>query len=140
MKRVLCLGSDQAVDCIGWQMAGLLSERVRASAEEYDIRQCATPLELLNLLDGVDALFIVDALKGGKAGDVRAVDWNALVRDHAVSIHGFDLVTLLETAHALGDLPMRCTIIGIGVGATGQKPVTPDPAMVEQVFTLLRTL
>ena len=140
MKRVVCLGSALDVDCIGWQLAELLSGRVAARGEEYDIKQCATPLALPGLLKGVDALMIVDALKGCKAGVVRVVEHSELLRDGAVSTHGFDLVTLLETARVLGELPARCVIVGIGVGETDLEPVVPDTDLVEQIHALMVAL
>jgi hydrogenase maturation protease len=78
-----------------------------------------------DLLDGYDALILIDVLPGGAPGDVRAVDVDTTEVDGvpvdgvAVDAHGMDPRTVLASVRALGGTVPRVIVVGCA-------PVTVD--------------
>ena len=113
----------------GDDAAGLLAARAVGGIElEGD------PSALLELLDGLDAAVVIDAVRSGApAGTVRRFDaargpLPTAIRS-STSTHLVGLTEAIELARALGRLPPRVTVYAIegerfGLGA----PVTPAVA------------
>lgn len=117
MKHVICLGSSRGNDRLGWDIAAAL-QRDFADRRRADIRVqvCATPAQLPGMLEGASALLIIDAVAGLPPGSVRRLTPADLQSAPAWSSHGIDLVAALGLADALGELPARVDILGIGAG------------------------
>lgn len=142
MKQVICLGSFQGSDRLGWDIAQALEQRIKEQgAADIRVRTCASPAQLPALLADTEALLIVDALAGVPAGEVRLLMPEALQRTPVFSSHGVDLVMALDLARALGDLPAQVRIMGIGIcdPAKGLEPAVEAvmPAVWKAVIETL---
>jgi len=114
MKRVICLGSYQGGDAVAWRLADTL-QATPDVLTEFEIVCCASPAQLVSLCAGADALAIIDASPDLEPGSVRRLSEDELVQGLSYSSHGMDLFIALGLARALGDLPARVAIVGIGV-------------------------
>ena len=135
MKQVICLGSFQGSDQLGWDIAAALERQLaERSIADIRVRSCASPAQLPALLADTGALLIVDALAGVPAGEVRILVPEELERAPAFSSHGVDLVMALELARALGDLPEQVRILGIGIGDPARDAAPAVEAVVPEVW------
>ncbi len=118
MQRVICLGSPREADALAWRLADVLEARVAQTpaCAGVEIVRCAAPAQLPALLAGARAALILDAVAQLPAGTVRALAPEEIADAPAWSSHGLGLVTALELARALGDLPPQMTILGLGTG------------------------
>lgn len=114
MKRVICLGSYQGSDTVAWHLADTLHASPDVSAD-FEIVRCASPAQLVSLCAGAAALAIIDASPDLEPGSVRRLSEYELAGCLSYSSHGVDLLTAMGLARALGDLPARVAIVGIGV-------------------------
>ena len=140
MKRIICLGSYQGADRVGWLMADALAGLEAsgpAHAPALDIRRCASPAQIPSLFSGTTAVMLIDAVPQLAVGRVQRLQIDDLARDDAWSTHGLDLAGLLELIHALGDLPARFAILGIGVGACHADP---EAIVVQALPEVLRAI
>ena len=143
MKRVVCLGSYQGADQLGWLLADAL-DAVRSTdpvaAAAFEVRRCASPAQMPSLVTGAEAVLILDAAPQLDAGKVQRIEPDMLVRDAAWSSHGLDLVTVLEIIRTLGDMPSRFVILGIGVGTASADAEAIAahalPAVLSQIVAL----
>jgi hydrogenase maturation protease len=110
-RRPLLIGVGNAAR--GDDAAGLLAARALGGIElEGD------PSALIDLVDGVDEVIVVDAVRSGApAGTVHRFDVSerplpATVRSSA-STHLVGLADAIELARALGRLPPRAIVYGI---------------------------
>ncbi|HEY9199035.1 MAG TPA: hydrogenase maturation protease [Gammaproteobacteria bacterium] len=144
MKQIICLGSSQGSDRLGWDIAAALERRLAEQGRtDIVLQACATPAHLPGMLADTTALLLIDALAGAPAGTVLRLTPEDLQSVGTVSSHGVDVVTALELARALGDLPERVDIVGIGIGdplcAAGPEPapgLTVD-AVLPEVWRIL---
>jgi hydrogenase maturation protease len=106
----------------GDDAAGLLvAEHVREAAPA-GIEVVSAPRDaaaLLDALDGADAVVVVDALAGVDPGRVLRHDALAgpLPPTRDPSSHGLGVAEAIELARALGRLPPRVTVYGIGAAS-----------------------
>ncbi|MBI5040785.1 MAG: hypothetical protein HZB57_06205 [Gammaproteobacteria bacterium] len=119
MKRVICLGSYQGNDVVAWRLADAL-QRGAEQRGDFEVLRCASPAQMLSLCAGTTALIVIDATPDLPPGCVRRVSEAELAGRPdcypGCSSHGVDLLTALGVARALGDLPTRFAILGLGVG------------------------
>lgn len=120
MKRVICLGSYQGGDAVAWLLADALKacqgmSDTQGTSGDVQIVQCASPAQMLSLCAGTTALVVIDATPDLPPGCVRRLNETELTEQPRYSSHGVDLLTALGIARALGDLPPRVAILGIGV-------------------------
>ncbi len=124
MKRVICLGSYQGDDVVAWRLADAL-ERGAELRGDFEVLRCASPAQLLSLCAGTTALMVIDATPDLPPGCVRRVSEAELAERPdcypGCSSHGVGLLTALGVARALGDLPSRFAIVGLGVGGGGPE-------------------
>lgn len=138
MKQVICLGSFQGSDRLGWDIAAALERQLaQRNIAGIRVRACASPAQLPALLADTAALLIVDALAGVPAGEVRMLVPADLERTPAFSSHGVDLVMALELARALGDLPEQVRIVGIGIGDPAQDAAPAVEAVMPEVWKVV---
>lgn len=142
MKQVICLGSFQGSDRLGWDVAASLEQRLeQQGVADIVLRTCATPAHLPGMLADTTALLLIDALAGAPAGTVLRLTPEELRSGGTVSSHGVDVVTALELVRALGGLPARVGIVGIGVGdplcAAGADPAPAVAAVLPEVWRIL---
>ncbi len=119
MKRLLIagIGSGQPGDDLGWraleQLQPTLSPDGALSAELLCIEHPA--LDLLPALRGRAGAVLLDALADPGAGTrLLTLDQLAVSRDAGCSAHGFSVAEALRLGEALGLLPPRLTLIGLG--------------------------
>ncbi len=113
-------GDDAAGLCVAQRLAGRLPQEVGVVA-------CHTPgPDLAQELEGVDAAVLVDAMcSGGRPGQVRRIDPDALPQVRSWSSHGFGLADGLELARALGREPGWLALVGIEVARTQGEGLSP---------------
>lgn len=145
MIRVIGVGSPDGGD----DAAGLLAARAvrQRVGPEVDVVEAASPLRVVDLLEGADVAIVVDAVRTGGGGRPRgtlvraeADGAGALAADlrSCLSSHGLGLAEALGLAAALGALP-RVVLHGVEVGTveTGAS-LSPEvraamPALVDAV-------
>jgi len=134
MKRVICLGSYQGSDEAAWRLADALLARPEALGE-FEVMCCASPAQLTALCAGTAVLVVIDATPDLAPGCVRRLSEAELAERVSCSSHGVDLLTALGVARALGDLPPRVAILGLGVdgGAPEQWATLCLPAVLAEL-------
>lgn len=134
--RVIGCGTPDAGD----DAVGLLA--VRACREalvmlgDVDVRELASPLDAVHLLEGADAVVVVDAIRaptgGREPGElVRAEggpDGLPAELRSSLSSHGLGLAEAMGLAAALGR-PPRIVFVGVEAGdVTAGRPLSPAVA------------
>ncbi len=103
-------------------------------------------LDTLSLLDGVDRLIIVDAIKGGgEAGTIYKLSPDDIREKPrgSISLHQMSLLQALASNGLLGSVPSEVVIVGIEPGEiTAGLELTPElrdriPLIIETVESLL---
>jgi len=146
LVRVIGCGTPDAGD----DAAGLLA--VRAVREglvalgDVDVVESASPLDVVHLLEGADAVVVVDAVRaplgGREPGElVRAEsgpDGLPAELRSALSSHGLGLAEAVGLAAALGRAP-RIVFVGVEVAdVTAGRP--PSPPVAEALPRLVDRL
>ena len=124
--RVIGIGTD-----FGDDAAGLLVMRSLAEGAGLPVGveavACRRPVELLEVLDGIDAAVLVDATRSGRPpGTVHEPAADDLRGIRPVSSHGLGVREALAVARALGRAPERIAIVGIEGEATTGDAVSPS--------------
>lgn len=113
---VLAVGSPFGCDRVAW----LAAERLERAGLGPGVRvRCLDRPgpALLEHLRGVEVAVVIDALLGGEPGDIRRVEPERLLAaGSGCSSHGLGVAETLVLGAALGDLPRRLAVLGIGVG------------------------
>jgi hydrogenase maturation protease len=129
--RIIGIGRlDRGDDAAGRLVARRLRGRLDAAIELVEVEGEVT--ELLDALEGVAAVVIVDAVRGGaEAGTLMRFD---ATRDPIplaaeASTHGLGLAEAVELARMLGRLPATVVVHGIEGGRF--EPGAPLSAAVE---------
>lgn len=115
----------------GDDAAGLLVVQALAAGSGLpagvDALPCSRPVELIDMLDGVDGVVLVDATRSGMPpGTVHEPAAADLSAARPVSSHGLGVREALAMARALGRAPERIAIIGIEADSTQGDGVS-DP-------------
>lgn len=150
--RIIGIGSPFGDDRIGWEVidaierggmiAGLPSGTVTAL-------RCSQPAtDLLPMMSGADAVFLIDGVKSGAApGVLRKVDISELCAENGkLSSHGLGVQESLALARALGLLPQAIVIYGVEIGEVGpeqgisREVLAAIPLLLREIETDLRTL
>ena len=139
----VCLGSPfRGDDAVG----PVVADRLRAAGAV--VLDCADePTRLLDLWAGLDAVVVVDAIRGGaRPGAVYRIDVgdNPLPRDlRLASTHAMGIAEALELGRALGRAPRRVVVLGVEGATFGiGDEMTPAVAAAidELVVSVLRDL
>ncbi len=115
---VIAVGNPlRADDGAGVAVLRRLAGRVPAGVRLVELG--GEPAELLDAWEGLGAVIVVDALRGGGVpGTVRRFDASSdplPARCASASTHGLGVGEALELGRALGRLPGRVVIVGIEV-------------------------
>jgi hydrogenase maturation protease len=117
MIRIIGIGSP-----FGDDAAGLMAARQLAAAPPPDteVVEADRPgATLIELLDGADAVILIDAAHSGAApGTLHDLDLQDLSRQPIalVSSHGFGVIDAVRLASALGRAPARGRVLAIETG------------------------
>ena len=118
MIRIIGIGSPFGDDAVGLEIARVLAEAPPANCEVIAAdRPGAT---LLELMDGADAVILIDAVRSGMAaGVVHDLGFDELDRSGArfVSSHDLDVIAAIQLARRLERAPRRGRIIGLEIGS-----------------------
>ncbi len=124
---VVGIGSHHGDDQAGWLVADALSDRACPSCE---VRKVASPIEILDWLEGLERLILCDACRGlGEVGETYHTVWptTQITAVNWSGTHDLGLPTVLELAERLGNLPPEVHIWGIEASAdAGLHHVHPD--------------
>lgn len=110
------IGSPHGDDRAGWVVAESLREQ---NLPGVDVRQAATPSQLLDWLGPFDRLVVADAYLAGSGSPDRSglKRWNWPTYSVAVlrsaNSHAFGLPQVLQLAERLGALPRNVVVFGI---------------------------
>jgi hydrogenase maturation protease len=123
--RIIGIGTSFGDDAAGLGV-------VRHLAAEWPLPRgveavpCHCPLDLVELLEGVDAAVLVDATCSGRApGAVHEPLAEELREARPVSSHGLGVPEALAMARAIGRAPPRIAIIGIEAASTAGSELSP---------------
>jgi hydrogenase maturation protease len=116
--RIIGMGSPCGDDRVGWDAvraieASGLFKRFPDGAVEACC--CERPASLLGLSKDIDAVIMIDAMRGGNAvGTVRRLEASELAAEHGLlSSHGISVAENIALGAALGLLPPILVIYGI---------------------------
>lgn len=111
------IGSPHGEDRIGWLVANALRE---AAPADIDIREAATPGDLLDWLEGIDRLVVCDACAvapGTTSTDHGLHRWEwptpEVATLRSANSHAFGLPHVLQLAEQLGTLPPVVIVFGV---------------------------
>lgn len=131
-RLVLGIGSrDRGDDAVG----PVVADRLRGTLPpDVEVGECSGgATELLTRLEGIGAVYLVDACRSDRAGgtiqrlDARAVALPCMT--FGVSTHGFSVAEAIELARSLGDLPPLCVVYAVeGVSFAVGVPLSPPVA------------
>lgn len=116
--RVIGVGNAwRGDDAVGLQAARRLRERLGPSVEVIDAE--GDGLALLDLMEGLDHVILIDAVKGGgRPGATVRLNlstesrWGTLI---PCSTHAIGVADAVDLARALGRLPKRLILYGIEI-------------------------
>jgi len=136
MITVFGIGSDSALDRIGWQIMEPLSHRFASALMVF--HGLRDPVELATRLPDVEHAVLIDACNR-PFGEVAWVTPAELHVSRSLSSHALPLPDLLAMAYALNP-GLRCDIIGLGIegGESDQKRLLS--LVLPELEALLRTL
>ena len=145
MIRVIGCGNPDAGD----DAAGLIvAEEIDARApENVDVVRARDPLRLLDLLDDVERVIVVDAVRSGSGARTPGTlvrievgpDGSPAALRSSLSSHGLGLVETIGLAAAVGDLP-PIVFHGVEAGALAAGSDLSDdvraalPALIDAVL------
>ncbi len=141
MIRVVGIGSPHGDDQIGWRLVQEIGSLEGVSVQSSLI---ATPIDLLDTLDGIDLLVLVDACDSGRPpGSVLVRGWPCDCEEHGrTSSHGLGIASALRLADQLGKLPRRVVLFGVQAGSsrTGDHLSPEVERVLPQIAAQLRML
>jgi hydrogenase maturation protease len=116
--RVIGVGNAwRGDDVVGLQAARRLRERLGPSVQVVDAE--GDGLALLDLMEGVDHVILIDAVKGGgRPGTTVRLDLSMGTRWGTVvpcSTHAMGVAAAIDLARALGRLPKQIVLYGIEI-------------------------
>ncbi|MFA5531421.1 MAG: hydrogenase maturation protease [Thiohalomonadaceae bacterium] len=117
---VLGVGSPFGADRIGWLAVDALTPHLHGVA---DLQASDRPgARLLALMRGYECAVIIDALQGAAPGSVHCLRRDQLAASSLQAVHSFGVADALALGEALGELPARVVLIGIGAGEGDVPP------------------
>ncbi|MDB5339353.1 MAG: hydrogenase maturation protease, partial [Planctomycetaceae bacterium] len=115
-RCVIGVGSPHGDDQIGWMIADAV---LLLAADVCHVYKVASPLEILDRIDGTEWLGICDACRGaGSVGDWKSWAWpdQQIISQEFSGSHGIGLPATLDLATRLGRLPETTMIWGVEIG------------------------
>jgi len=114
MKLVVCIGSDIGSDSFGFKVAERIRGKVNARLEVV-----TNYIDILTLLydERYDMLIVVDAVRGEE--DYRLVEFEVKTSGvvKAFLSHSISFFDAIKLAKALGILPGRVIVVGMGMSS-----------------------
>jgi len=142
---ILGIGSPSGDDQAGWlTVDALLAIGACAAGGGILIQKLDRPGSgLIPLLAGASRVILIDAMQSnGPIGRIQhfdADDWPAY--NKGLSSHGFGVLDALALAQALGNLPPRLDLYGIGIGEAipCDTPCIEVQAAAQQLAVIIAT-
>ena len=143
MKQVTVvgIGSPHGADQFGWQVIDNLKQYHAVQTLSYPRIQliaCDRPgLSLLEYIKGSSLAIIVDAIDGGKAGNIRCLQQEQLMlNDQSISTHYAGVADALQLGEKLKLLPDEVVLYGIEMGVNHDE-IDIYEAKVKQIAKLI---
>jgi hydrogenase maturation protease len=133
--RIIGIGSPFGDDACGLTAARRLAEEPPAGAEVVVADRPGAAL--IELLDGVDATILIDAVRSGSPpGTLHDLDLRTLLRSavRSVSSHDLGVTAAIQLANVLGRLPARGRLLGIEAGSRPGTPSADADAAVQDAI------
>lgn len=132
MIRIIGIGSPFGADSCGLAAARRLEREPPAGAQVVAVDRPGAAL--VDLLDGIDAAILIDAIRSGAPpGTVHDVDLREVLRSspRPASSHDFGVAAAIHLAEALGKLPPRGRLLGIEIAPRPSGTCTDGDAAVQ---------
>ena len=145
--RVIGVGNIwRGDDAVGLLVARRLREKLGPSVEVIEAE--GDGLALLDLMEGIDRVILIDAVKGGeRPGAPVRLDLSTESRWGTVapcSTHAMGVADAIDLARALGRLPKQIILYGIEIKSVDSGSALSEPvregldSVVEQVYGEVR--
>ncbi len=136
--RILGIGSPSGDDQAGWLTVDALAACGVHADRDLTLEKLDRPgAHLISRMENAGWVILVDAMQSGDPpGRIRRFDrngWQAYA--HGLSSHGLGVLEALSLARALGTLPPRLDLYGIGIATAG-----PADQMSVEVHAAVRQL
>ncbi|WP_455366513.1 hydrogenase maturation protease [Kaarinaea lacus] len=134
---IVGIGSPYEADQAGWLIVEMLKQDLELLAlnnGNINFVICEHPGSmLLDTIADVDYAILIDALEGGRRGDVVRVEKQQLLGDFIqLSTHNLGVKEILTLGNQLNSLPQRLDLVGVAVGDP-RLEYRPDAETVLQV-------
>lgn len=119
---VVGIGSPQAGDSIGWHLADLIFQQELPGVV---VRRALVPLDLMDWIEDFSVIHLIDAMQGPPGEPaIRCWHWpdGADLVSSATTSHGFDLISVLKLASALGRATSSIFLWGVKNGVRSRFP------------------
>ncbi len=137
--RVVGLGTSFGDDAAGPLVATALANGPPLPPD-VDVVTCYRPVDLVELLDGVDAAVVVDAARfGARPGTVHEVAPGRVAESARTSSHGLGLREALALAEALDRAPRRISVVAIEARGEDSRSLSPEvESAVDEAAAVVR--
>ena len=132
---VIGIGSPFGVDQLGWQVVERLKQQPSLfDSKRVSLQSCDRPgTLLLDYLNGADTAFLIDAIEGGIAGQVRIIKKTQLFQHPKLhSSHDLGVAETIALGDKLDLLPNSLFIIGIETGYTSNSSQLSDEQLSDE--------
>ena len=141
---IIGIGSPYGADQTGWQLVEMLKHDPALQAltkGRAGFSTCPHPgLMLLDSMSGSDYSILIDAVEGGRRGNVILVGKHELLEDAAnLSTHNLGVKEVLLLGNQLNSLPQQIDLIGVEVGDISLR-YQPEPQTTRQIKHLVRQI
>jgi hydrogenase maturation protease len=138
---IIGIGSPYGADQTGWQLVEILKQDPALQAlsdGQIKFVSCEHPgLVLLDYIADADYVILLDAVEGGRRGNLVRVEKQQLLDNAAqLSTHNLGVKEVLVLGDKLDSLSQHIDLIGIEVGDTSVE-YQLDPKTVMQVKSLV---
>ena len=130
--KIIGIGSPYGNDSVGWRVIENLKQQHMLSTllpERVELIETDRPgINLVQLWQGAEIVILIDAiLDRPNHGEVRCLSKEELITaHHSVSTHELDVASAIALAEKLNILPEKLLIIGLGIDATQEEPVSEE--------------
>jgi hydrogenase maturation protease len=125
--RIIGLGSPNGADAAGWRAIDALRQgglAARFPPGTVSLENCPAPVHLYRLVEGCRVAVLIDAV-ASDAGQAFDIEPELLRREPPrCSAHAIGVADMLELLDALANPPPRVLLLGLPIGARGDRSIS----------------